>query len=557
MKVNLLDQIYRKKYGIIVYIITDPDEPFQSYFCFFLLSLLQADNSRCNTHRQDKDWYCEDVGCRIPICSHCGCSDHQGHRLKPLNVVADDLRENINKLLADAEKRKPVFEDVIKTNNSIIDQLEKSTEKELKKIDRVREDLMNELDYAVRQLKGRLNDGKKDKLRKIQIYEGNLENLAAVSREGLEVVESKSDYVIASRYLALEKALTEANNLGITEADKALGNLTLHELSKPKNEAGTSTISQLLCSRLGIRDDPSTSGASWFRFIFKKGGDLQDQRPHGNQIEHAARKLNAPKLKTTWIESKIVHRTRCPVGIAINQDNGDLAVTRKFHGVTILSRNDISRTFDINGSHTASLDIAFSTETNEYILLGDLKFSRHNGQGDHIQIKHFNACPDSVAVNSAGKIVLGFGRNKSIRVYDKYGNMSGGFETTNTPCKLTSTRVNGNDKLVISFVDGENEKKLQIMNEDGNNEETIDLPQGVNVKEWKPAYVCCNHDGKLFVGNLSNRKVFVYEFIDGKYECNSSVDLNYEPWGLAWFEKENALFVVAHNTDEIFSYSNK
>ena len=112
-----------------------------------------------------------------------------------------------NKPLADAVERKKSYENVIKINDSIIDQLEKSTEEELKKIDRVREDLIHELDYGVRKLKGRLLEAKKHRLSKIEIYKGNLEDLAAASKEGLEVVESKSDYVTVSRYLALEKAL--------------------------------------------------------------------------------------------------------------------------------------------------------------------------------------------------------------------------------------------------------------------------------------------------------------------------------------------------------------
>ena len=87
----------------------------------------------------------------------------------------------------------------------------------------------------------------------------------------------------------------------LTEADKSLGKLALHDLSKLKNEAGASAMSQLLSNKLDIKDNSSTKGASWFKYIFRKSG-VEDQRPHGIPIDDAGccEKATCPQGENHW-----------------------------------------------------------------------------------------------------------------------------------------------------------------------------------------------------------------------------------------------------------------
>ena len=374
--------------------------------------------------------------------------------------------------------------------------------------------------------------------------------------QGKKVVQAESDHTVAFKYSALRKTLEESIDLKPEEADETLGNLTLQDLSKPK--ANTKT-SRLLYDKLNITEnDPLPAiKPSWFENFFKK--DKAKLNNNDNPNGQPTKKLHAPKLNNNWVESGFVYRlTRGthPVGIAINQDNGDLVYTSKFKKVTILSRNDNKSTVVEDSEPAMSLDVAFSTETKEFILIGKSKFSRHDCKGALVHTHKLDDTPDSVGVDSTGDIILAFGNKKTVCTYDKYGKKSDRFTTMNKPCRLTCALVDGNDKLIVSFQADDKQNKLRIMNKDGTDSECIEPPPDTDIEVWKPSYVCCNQDNQLFVSNLSdyNRKVFVYEYRDKRYKCKSLIELDFVPWGLAWYEKDSTLFIVAYNTNEIFSY---
>ncbi|XP_072049096.1 uncharacterized protein [Amphiura filiformis] len=247
-----------------------------------------------------------------------------------------------------------------------------------------------------------------------------------------------------------------------------------------------------------------------------------------------------------WANIKMTPQASRPMGIAIHPD-GDIVLTSMSSPVTVLSRNgDFKHIF--KGSPSEIFDLAI-TPSNQYIIPGKPgknEFYIYDSQNvlfsttPTYDINKQPSNPTSVAVDSAGRIIVGFGYNghKTVSIHQPDGSLISKFETTSPPRRLTCTP---DDKLIISFHINDT---LQLMDQSGHNASIIEPPPGI--QSWKPCYVCCSKQGELFVGNTGYPKaVYRYVCTGGEYKYLDCITkMENIPWGIALSADEQELFLV-------------
>ena len=210
----------------------------------------------------------------------------------------------------------------------------------------------------------------------------------------------------------------------------------------------------------------------------------------------------------------------------------------------------------LQGSPSGAYDVA-ATPSNQnirYIIPGKTEFFIYHSHGSVVSthptydrgwVKNWPSKPRSVAVDSTGRIIVGFGWDdqKTVSIHQPDGTLISKFQAPSSPRKLTCTEY---DKLIISFDDN----TLQLMEQTGNNPSIIERPPNVEEDEWMPQYVCCSKQGELFVGSQGNPSaVFRYKFTNGEYKYLDCITAMDGSQGIALSTDETELFVVDSAND--------
>ena len=316
------------------------------------------------------------------------------------------------------------------------------------------------------------------------------------------------------------------------------------------------TAETLPCSQEAPASTESESNSRKFSDTakcLKEAQGLEIQLPKDKELSQSKDEKSLPAMllwpRIKWRKCGRIRtdlKAKFPHAVAV-QPNRDMAVTSSWRGgpVAIFSRRGAFQHFVKGGSPCGAHDIAI-TLSNQYIVPGKKEFHICDS---HTVIKSIPTYdinnqpskPDSVAVDSKGRIIVGLNQDnhKTVSIHKPDGTTLSRFETSSPPRKLTCA---SDDNLIISFQDN----SLQLIGQSGHNARFIQPPTGIEI--WEPWYVSCSKQGELFVGNWGNPKgVFRYLLTDGEFKYIDCVaTMEWYPFGLALSADADEVFVVDH-----------
>ena len=187
---------------------------------------------------------------------------------------------------------------------------------------------------------------------------------------------------------------------------------------------------------------------------------------------------------------------------------------------------DGSDTFCIDDGKRHTLESAPSglrgaarlTDSGGLVLCGRKQLVFYDANYDFVaSTKLSTGCPNTVAVDTNGNIVLGMICTKTIAFYNPDGTFRSLFHTDSNPLSLAVTSTG---YLATSFVDG----TLQLLNLKEANIDECNIANGARtisapslaLHRWQPTAICCSRNGDIFVTDWAHGSLYRYS-ADGEY----------------------------------------
>ena len=561
----------------------------------------------CEEHGgQEKQYYCENCCCTA--CSDCCILDrkHTGHNFVRVDEAAKHQTTSLKTLTNQVQDAEQMFSKAIQLTEHVRQQLEQNAHSKKLAINRAKDEVIQHVEDVVKIYKQDVDNAVDAKMKDIVEIQEELQYQQAVvksaSERALNILESGCASDIISVYPSLSAVLHQFSHCQPAAADNSLSYIDLKPVQSVDNMDKLS-LDQLLCKKLNISSTtyepavsittkpprrqlaPNTTKHPSHQPFKPPNTTKLSSRQISTNVPNIWRQRSSPKATRTikqsnisssaaeissvsssntrspilrykqkWKELNKLETTSQPAGIAIHP-NGDIIVShvKLFEPVSVLSwRGDLIYT--LQGCPSGTQDVTISANK-QYIVPGDNVLYRYDISGMLYTTMPYPlegakaATPRTVAVNSKGQIIAGFGCDgeKKISIYQADGTLLHSLDMWSPPYKLTCTP---DDKLIVTFDDN----TLVKMDPSGTNAKMIPSPPVVS--SWVPAYVCCSKQGELFVGNQGEPKaVYRYVSTDGDFTYHDCViEMEWPPWGIALSADEKELFVVvqAENAVKIF-----
>ena len=479
---------------------------------------ISSEGKVCKVHGERVKYYCETE--RRQVCAKCLDACPTEHKIVMLKDAAmkqrDSLEEmmnmygenqkNFEKASASADKVLTKLCDSVKQTKTdlaalkkhYLDQLEQLFDKHIDEIEKVEEDRVKYIE-----------DKKK-------AFEGEIHRMKEIRHEVSDLTQSKSDFLITSKYASMCEALKELS-IAKPVFDMSVGVVKFESIPMAMSSPGYLVL-----------------GNRW-------------------------------KMKHQFS----VKPLQLPHAIAINQD-GDIIVTSFVKGVKVFSRTgqvkcsfmeDCCKITGVAVSHDNryivtsgghSVDTTSTYQYNVFSAFEGLLTPAHDYRamqcytsvGKHLSnvlIKdsyNNKSYASTVAIDSHGRIIVGLVHN-TISIHYADGSPMSKFGTESMPFRLAAT---SDDEIVCSFrsdIPGD-VKTLKLMDYAGSNVREIVLPY--KSFNWTPGCVCCRQ-GEIFVVSKGNPKgVFRYTAKGDYLGCVTTEVSN--PGGIALSQDGMELFVV-------------
>ncbi|XP_072049988.1 uncharacterized protein [Amphiura filiformis] len=213
----------------------------------------------CDTHGQEKRYFCENCGCAT--CSDCSALDpsHRGHsfiRLKEASRQLSSSLENLTRRVGNVEEK---YTTAIQQTQQVKQNLDQDTDAKIQAIDEAMNEHMQQVDNLVRACKHDAYSKKEQNVQKIEQtaekLQVDLASLRSSNELASNVIESGSDSDIISLYPSLSSSLQQLTQAQPTPVDSTLGEIKL-EPPQPTS-MDLPSLEQLLCDKLHITVAPT------------------------------------------------------------------------------------------------------------------------------------------------------------------------------------------------------------------------------------------------------------------------------------------------------------